>query len=66
MSAGTPLTGGPCFINCVNVQNFFSFHTGGANFLYADAHVQFVNQGIDPKTAILLMLYGDGQVIPDY
>jgi prepilin-type N-terminal cleavage/methylation domain-containing protein/prepilin-type processing-associated H-X9-DG protein len=64
VAAGTPLTGGPCVINCVNIQNFFSFHTGGANFLYADAHVRLVSQTIDPKTAILSMLYSDGRRFP--
>lgn len=66
VAAGFPNTHGPCVINCVNIQNFFSFHTAGANFLYADGHVQLVNQSLDPKTAILLMLYDDGQSIPSY
>jgi prepilin-type processing-associated H-X9-DG protein len=66
VSAGFPNTGGPCTINCVNIQNFFAFHTGGANFLYADGHVQFVNQSLDPRAAILLIGYADGMVIPDY
>jgi prepilin-type processing-associated H-X9-DG protein len=39
---------------------------GGANFLYADGHVQFVNQGLHPKTAILLIAFSEGQVIPNY
>jgi len=63
---GSPLTGGPCIINCVNIQGFFSFHPGGANFLYCDGHVQFVTKTIDPKTAILLVAYSDYQIIPEY
>jgi prepilin-type N-terminal cleavage/methylation domain-containing protein/prepilin-type processing-associated H-X9-DG protein len=63
---GSPLTHGPCIINCVNIQNFFSFHSTGANFLYADGHVQFVSQSLDPKVAILLISFHDGQVIPEY
>jgi prepilin-type N-terminal cleavage/methylation domain-containing protein/prepilin-type processing-associated H-X9-DG protein len=63
VAAGGPTTGGPCTINCVNIQNFYSFHTGGANFLFCDGHVQFIAQTLDPKTAILLISYQDGQVI---
>jgi prepilin-type N-terminal cleavage/methylation domain-containing protein/prepilin-type processing-associated H-X9-DG protein len=66
VSAGFPTTNGPCTINCVNIQSFFAFHMGGANFLYADGHVGFVNQGLDPKTAILLILMEDGRVVPEY
>jgi prepilin-type N-terminal cleavage/methylation domain-containing protein/prepilin-type processing-associated H-X9-DG protein len=66
VAAGFPLTGGPCVINCVNIQNFFAFHTGGANFLYADAHVQFVASGLDPRTAILLISFNDGLPVPEY
>ncbi|QJW94812.1 DUF1559 domain-containing protein [Frigoriglobus tundricola] len=61
-----PVGGGTCMINCSNIQGFFSFHTGGANFLYADGHVQYVPQSLDPKTAILLISFRDGMVIPDY
>jgi prepilin-type N-terminal cleavage/methylation domain-containing protein/prepilin-type processing-associated H-X9-DG protein len=66
VSAGYPTTHGPCTINCVNIQNFFSFHTGGANFLYTDGHVQLVSQALDPRTAILLIVFSDGLVIPDH
>lgn len=61
-----PGSKGPCVINCSNVSGFFSFHSGGANFLYADAHVQFVQQNIDVKSAILSVTYADGFVIPPY
>jgi prepilin-type N-terminal cleavage/methylation domain-containing protein/prepilin-type processing-associated H-X9-DG protein len=66
VAAGFPNTGGPCTINCVNIQSFYAFHTGGANFLYADGHVRFVAASLDPKAAILLISYADGIVIPDY
>jgi prepilin-type processing-associated H-X9-DG protein len=66
VAAGFPITHGPCTINCVNIQGFFAFHTGGANFLYADGHVRYVSKAIDPKTAILSILPSDGQVISDF
>jgi len=61
-----PGLGGPCFINCDNIAGFFSFHTGGANFVYADGHVQFVAQNVDPKIVIMSVAYNDGYVIPSF
>ena|SRR5437588_10192615 len=61
-----PVGGGPCTINCANIQGFYSFHSGGANFLFVDGHVQFVVSTIDPRTAILLTSFRDGQLIGDY
>jgi prepilin-type processing-associated H-X9-DG protein len=58
---------GPCLINCTNAGGgFFAFHTGGANFLYGDGHVQFVQASIAPNIALLLVMYADGLVIPQY
>ena len=65
VASGNPLTHGPCTINCVNIQNFFAFHPAGANFLYADGHVNFVTQDLDPKIAILRISFRDGMVIPE-
>lgn len=54
-------------INCTNGGNgFFAFHIGGANFLYADAHVQFVTSAIAPGTVLMLVRIADGYVIPSY
>ena len=58
---------GPCIINCSNAGGgFFAFHTNGANFLYADGHVQFVTQSINTQTALLLTMYSDGLPLPSY
>jgi prepilin-type N-terminal cleavage/methylation domain-containing protein/prepilin-type processing-associated H-X9-DG protein len=40
---------------------FSSRHTGGANFAFADGHVQFLTQGIDARTYNLLGCRNDGQ-----
>jgi prepilin-type processing-associated H-X9-DG protein len=61
-----PVSGGPCTINCANIQGFFAFHPGGANFLFADGHVQYIQQTLDPKTVVYLISFRDGQIIPDF
>jgi prepilin-type N-terminal cleavage/methylation domain-containing protein/prepilin-type processing-associated H-X9-DG protein len=60
---GLNIGGGFCVINCTNAQNIYSFHTGGANALFADGHVQFMSSGLDPYVAVLLSCTNDGQVI---
>jgi prepilin-type N-terminal cleavage/methylation domain-containing protein/prepilin-type processing-associated H-X9-DG protein len=42
---------------------FSSRHTGGANFAFADGHVQFVAQGIDARTYNLLGCRNDNQPV---
>jgi prepilin-type N-terminal cleavage/methylation domain-containing protein/prepilin-type processing-associated H-X9-DG protein len=59
-------SGGPCVVNCDNVYGFFSFHTSGTNFLYADGHVQAVTKNIDPVTAIFLTGFNDGAAVGNY
>ena len=61
-----PTGGGPCTINCANIQGFYSFHNGGANFLFSDGHVQFISQGLDPRVVILLTSFRDNQTIPEF
>jgi prepilin-type processing-associated H-X9-DG protein len=63
VASGNPLSGGPCSMNCNNIQNIYSFHPGGANFLFADGHVQFLAQTIDRATLAFLICPVDGQVI---
>ena len=57
---------GPCVINCANTSGFYSFHTGGTNFLYGDGHVQFVSQQIPTNVAIMLTIATDGFAIPSF
>ncbi|NDH05691.1 DUF1559 domain-containing protein, partial [bacterium] len=43
-----------------------SFHTGGANFLYVDGHVGFVNQSINQTTLGQLASINGGEVVNSY
>jgi prepilin-type N-terminal cleavage/methylation domain-containing protein/prepilin-type processing-associated H-X9-DG protein len=38
---------GPCAINCTNDREVYSFHPGGANAVFADGAVHFLQAGID-------------------
>lgn len=38
---------GPRMINAINVSEVFAFHTGGANFCYADGSAKFISDNID-------------------
>jgi len=54
--------GGECAINCSNAQSVgaYSFHVGGAFFLFADGSVHFINQNVDGATlASLITREGD-------
>ncbi len=63
VALGNPASGGPCVMNCVNIAQVFAFHTGGANMVFCDGHVQFVSQSVTPKILILLLVPNDGQVL---
>jgi len=45
---------GPRIINCSNNNEIYSFHPGGANFLYGDGSVHFQPETIDPETFVSL------------
>ena len=67
-STGTSQVGtGPCAMNCNNLQgDIYSFHTGGANVVFADGHVQFVKSSIPIDVLAALVTKGGGEVVsPD-
>jgi len=55
---------GPCAINCTNNQQPYSFHTGGANFLFADGSVHYLQAAIDIRVLAALATRAGGEVIP--
>jgi prepilin-type processing-associated H-X9-DG protein len=51
---------GPCAINCTNNRQVYSFHTGGANVVFADGSVHFLPAGMSLRTlAALVTRAGD-------
>jgi prepilin-type N-terminal cleavage/methylation domain-containing protein/prepilin-type processing-associated H-X9-DG protein len=73
-SAGSSLWGssndglvapGPCGINCSNDYGFNSFHTAGANFLFADGSVRFLGTGTDIKTLCAMVTRAGGEFVVD-
>jgi prepilin-type processing-associated H-X9-DG protein len=73
------LSPGPCALNCTNGEDatiyphpyygvqgtgsIYSFHPGGANFLFADGSVHFIQQGIDIRTIARLVTRSGGEIV---
>jgi len=57
---------GSCFINCNNEQHYYSFHQGGAQFLFADGSVHFLSENINGRTLTRLMQENDGEVLGEF
>ncbi len=58
--------GGTCFMNCTNDSELYAFHTGGAQFLFADGSVQFLSQTINGATFVALLTRDRGDIPGDY
>jgi prepilin-type processing-associated H-X9-DG protein len=50
--------------NCGNNDEIFSFHTGGAQAVFCDGHVQFLRDSIAPQVVRMLVTPSGGEVIP--
>lgn len=56
---------GPCALNCTNDHEVYSFHTGGANAVFADGHVRFLSAGMSLPTLAALITRAGGEVVSD-
>jgi prepilin-type N-terminal cleavage/methylation domain-containing protein/prepilin-type processing-associated H-X9-DG protein len=61
--AATDSVPGPCAINCINEQQVYAFHSGGANGLLADGSVHFLRANIDINVLAHLITRAGGEVI---
>jgi prepilin-type processing-associated H-X9-DG protein len=52
-------------VNCTNNGEVYAFHTGGANAVFADGHVQFLSSGLSLPTLAALITRAGREVIPD-
>jgi len=57
--------GGPIAMNGTNAFEFYSFHTGGGNFLMADGRVMFLRQHMPIATIAELVTRSGGEVPSD-
>jgi prepilin-type N-terminal cleavage/methylation domain-containing protein/prepilin-type processing-associated H-X9-DG protein len=57
---------GPCALNCTNLSEVYSFHSGGANAVFADGHVRFLSASIDIHTFAALVTRAGGEVPGDF
>jgi prepilin-type N-terminal cleavage/methylation domain-containing protein/prepilin-type processing-associated H-X9-DG protein len=56
---------GPCAINCTNNGEVYSFHPRGANAVFADGSVHFLQAGMSIQVLAALVTRAGGEVVPD-
>ena len=56
---------GPCALNCSNEREVYSFHQGGANAVFADGSVHFLNEGMNISVMARLFTRAGGEVVSD-
>jgi prepilin-type processing-associated H-X9-DG protein len=54
---------GPCAINCTNDREVYSFHTGGANAVFADGSVHFLKADMGIRIFARLVTRAGGEVV---
>jgi len=56
---------GSCVINCTNANEIYSFHTKGANVLFADGSIHYLRSGINVNVMVgLITKRNGGQNLP--
>lgn len=54
---------GRCAVNCTNDREVYSFHTGGANVVFADGSVRFLKANLDIRIFARLATRAGGEVV---
>jgi prepilin-type processing-associated H-X9-DG protein len=52
-----------CFLNCNNNGEIYSFHTNGANLLFGDGSVRFLNAGVSIATFAAVFTKAGGEAV---
>ena len=65
MANGSPNLG-TCAMNCSNNGEVYSFHSGGANVVFADGHVHFLRESMNIRVLAGLFTRAGGEVGLDY
>jgi prepilin-type N-terminal cleavage/methylation domain-containing protein/prepilin-type processing-associated H-X9-DG protein len=55
-----------CPMNCTNDSEFYGFHIGGCNAVFADGHVQFLSSSLTLCTLAALVTRAGGEIPTDY
>jgi prepilin-type N-terminal cleavage/methylation domain-containing protein len=53
------------FMNCSNFDEIYSFHIGGAMFLYGDGSVHYIPESIGAESFVSLFTRSEGDIIPN-
>ncbi len=56
---------GRCALNCTNDREVYAFHTGGANAVFGDGHVRFLQAGMDIRILARLITRAGGEAGSD-
>jgi prepilin-type N-terminal cleavage/methylation domain-containing protein len=62
-SANGVTTGGPCWANCNNNNEAYSFHTGGVMCVYGDGSVRFLRDSLPIAVFATLITRAGGEVV---
>jgi prepilin-type N-terminal cleavage/methylation domain-containing protein/prepilin-type processing-associated H-X9-DG protein len=54
---------GPCAVNCTNDREVYSFHSGGANVVFADGSVHYLRANLSIRIFAALVTRAGGEVV---
>jgi prepilin-type N-terminal cleavage/methylation domain-containing protein/prepilin-type processing-associated H-X9-DG protein len=54
---------GPCALNCTNERQVYAFHSGGANAVFADGSVRFLEASLSIRVLAALVTRAGGEVV---